>query len=42
MKNLNVVVLWLYDPIADKLLTGGMERWCRDVSRLAQMNGYKV
>lgn len=41
-KKINVVVLWLYDPIIDKFFTGGMERWCRDVARLAQSRGYDV
>ncbi len=41
-KCLNIVVLWLYDPVADKLLTGGMERWCRDAARLARAHGFSV
>lgn len=42
VENFNIVVLWLYDPVADKLLTGGMERWCRDAARLAREHGYQV
>lgn len=42
MKTLNLAVLWLYDPKASKLLTGGMERWCRDVARLARKHDYQV
>ncbi len=38
----NIVVLWLYDPVAEKLLTGGMERWCRDVASLACEHGFEV
>ena len=40
--HLNLVVLWLYDPVAQKLLTGGMERWCRDAARLACKHGLQV
>lgn len=41
-KNFNIVVLWLYDPVADKLPTGGMERWCRDAARLVRDHGFQV
>jgi len=41
-RQLNIGVLWLYDSANDKLLTGGMERWCRDVARLVREHGYAV
>lgn len=42
MNILNVIVMWLYDPVTLQLLTGGMERWCRDAARLAREHGYQV
>lgn len=39
---LTLAVLWLLDPESGQPLTGGMERWCRDVARLASSRGYTV
>lgn len=39
---INVVTLWLMDPEGKSILTGGVERWSRDISLLLAENKYDV
>lgn len=42
-RRLNFVTLWLLDVHgAGRSLTGGLERWCRDIADLAARKGYAV
>lgn len=41
-KPFNIVVLWLMDYDGNGLLTGGLERWCRDLAYFVQSKGYDV
>jgi glycosyltransferase involved in cell wall biosynthesis len=42
-KHLNLVTLWLLDTRGEgRMLTGGLERWCRDLADLAIRKGYDV
>lgn len=38
----NIAVLWAWDPERNTFLTGGLERWCRDLAQLVALQGYKV
>jgi|LSQX01.1.fsa_nt_gb glycosyltransferase involved in cell wall biosynthesis len=40
--NVNIVILWLYDARGERLLIGGLARWCRDAARLIRSHGYRV
>jgi glycosyltransferase involved in cell wall biosynthesis len=41
-ETLNLAVLWMMDFSGSRFLNGGLERWCRDLARLAQSKGYRV
>lgn len=41
-KHFNIAVLWLLELDGSKMLTGGLERWCRDVAYLIRDKGYDV
>jgi len=38
-KIINIAVIWLMTP-EGKMLTGGMERWCWDLAKLASKNKF--
>jgi len=39
---INISVLWLLSPDGSGLLSGGMERWCRDLASLVTAKGFEV
>ena len=41
-RKFNLAVLWMLDLDGMKMLTGGLERWCRDIAFLIQAKGYDV
>lgn len=41
-KRFNIAVLWLLELDGSKMLTGGLERWCRDIAHLIRDKGYDV
>lgn len=41
-RNINIVVLWMLKYDGSGFLTGGLERWCRDLGLLLRSKGYTV
>jgi glycosyltransferase involved in cell wall biosynthesis len=39
---IHLPVLWLFSPDGQRLLNGGLERWCRDLAVLLARRGYEV